>query len=71
MSALMAERIRLIVDTEERLRRAVRIAAARRGISPSDVLNSLIEDHLPNEVAEAEKAIKEEQDPKSRDRKKG
>lgn len=61
MSAVMAERIRLIVDTEERFRRAVRIAAARRGISPSDVMNELIETHLADDVAEAQKAIAAEE----------
>ena len=62
MQPLMAERIRLIVDTEERLRRAVRIAAARRGVSPSDIMNELIETHLPNDVAEAVKALAAEND---------
>lgn len=58
----MAERIRLIVDTEERLRRAVRMAAARRGLSPSDIVNELIVSHLKDDVADAEKAIAQEND---------
>lgn len=57
MQAVMAERIRLIVDTEEQLRRAVRIAAARRGISPSDIINELVRKHLAADVAEAQKAL--------------
>ena len=59
MPTVMAERIRLIIDTEEVLRRAVRLRAAARGITHSDVINELIRKHLPKEVADAERAIAE------------
>jgi plasmid stability protein len=57
----MAERTRLIIDTEEPLRRAVRIRAAKKGQSPSDVINDLIREHLPAEVAEAKREIAKEE----------
>lgn len=61
MTAVMAERIRLIIDTDERLRRAVRIAAARQGKKPSDVVNDLIRDHLADDLAAADDAIADEE----------
>lgn len=57
----MEKRIRLHVDTEEALRRAVYIRAGIRGIEASEVINELIREYLAAEVAMAEKAIAEEQ----------
>ena len=69
MSAAVAERIRLIIDTEERLRRAVRIAAARQGKSPSEVVNDLITEHLSEDVQAADDALADEADDKPTKRK--
>lgn len=63
MTTVMA-RTRLIIDTDERLRRAVRIAAARAGKKPSDIVNELIAEHLADELAAADEAISEEEDAK-------
>jgi hypothetical protein len=59
-------RIRLIIDTTERRRQAVRLRANRLSeekllhggeeISPSDVLNSLIDEGLADELAEIDRA---------------
>jgi hypothetical protein len=57
----MEKRIRLHVDTEESLRRAVYIRAGIRGIEASEVINELIREHLAAEVSMAEKAIAEDQ----------
>lgn len=56
----MADRIRLIIDTDERLRRAVHIAAARQGASPSEVVNALIAKFLQTDLALADAALAEE-----------
>jgi hypothetical protein len=60
MTATMASRIRLIIDTEEELRRAVQIRAAVTGVSPSEVMNDLIREHFRAEISQARRAIKEE-----------
>ena len=50
-------RIRLIIDTEDALRRAVRARAANEGVSPSDIVNELIRKHLGPEIEEARQFI--------------
>ena len=45
-SMLAGMRIRLIIDTEEELRRAVQIRAATEGRTTSEVLNDLIREHF-------------------------
>lgn len=62
MTASMAQRIRLIIDTEEVLRRAVQIRAATNGTSPSEEMNDLIRDHFKKEIALARKAMENEDD---------
>lgn len=57
MTGLM-ERVRMIFDTDERIRRAVKIRAARTGATPSDVINEAIEKHLSDEIEEAEESIR-------------
>jgi hypothetical protein len=54
---VMSERIRLIIDTDDRLRRAVRMAAARLGFTPSQFVNKLLEQHLVEELADVDAAI--------------
>jgi hypothetical protein len=57
MSALMAERIRLIIDTEDVVRRAVRLRALKMGgdVTISDVVNAVLREALAVEIAEVEK----------------
>lgn len=59
MQATMAARIRLIIDTEEELRRAVQIRAAATGRSPSEILNDLIRENFRAEITQARKAMKD------------
>ena len=63
MHSDVAERIRIIIDTKPEYRRAVRIRAAREDVSPSDVINDLIREHLSREIAEAVEAIGEDDEP--------
>ncbi len=60
MTATMASRIRLIIDTEEELRRAVQIRAAATGRSPSEVMNELIREHFRTEISQARRAMRDE-----------
>jgi len=62
MNTAMATRIRLIIDTEDELRRAVHIRAAATGDSPSDVINKLIRIHFKPEIAQARRAMANEVD---------
>jgi hypothetical protein len=52
--AEMAERIRLIVDTDEVIRRAVRLRALKLGddFTISDVVNDILRNALADEIAE-------------------
>ena len=56
MPALMAERIRLIVDTDDLIRRAVRLRALKRGsdVTVSDVVNEALRKEFAEEIAEVE-----------------
>jgi hypothetical protein len=56
---LMAERIRLTFDVSERVRRALNIYAARMGIPVGEVIEGLVVEHLPEDVAFAERSIAE------------
>lgn len=69
MLADMAERIRLIIDTEEDLRLAVRLAGIKTDRSPSQVVNDLIREHLAAELADARKYAKGSADDKPKRRK--
>lgn len=57
----MTERIRMIFDTEERYRRAVKLYAARHGISTSEVVNKALEDFCAQELEEVSEIIAREQ----------
>lgn len=52
------ERIRLIVDTTELLRRAVKLRAAKEGLTNSEVINRLIREYLAEELEEVEKSLR-------------
>lgn len=47
-------RIRLVIDTDARRRRAVHVRAAKTGQSVSDVVNRLIDEGLSQEIAEVQ-----------------
>lgn len=53
----MAQRIRLIIDTDEELRLAVRLAATKADVSPSQLINELIRKHLAAEITDAKKYL--------------
>ncbi len=54
------DRPRMIFDTTEEHRRAVQIRAAAKGKTPSEVLNELIAASFRVEIAQAKRAMKEE-----------
>jgi hypothetical protein len=51
----MAERVRLIIDTTEEIRLAVRLASVQAGVSMSEVVEDLIRTGLPAAVKDARK----------------
>lgn len=56
MTALMAaKRNRLIVDVDPEVRIAVKIAALKAGVSSSDLVESILREHLAVEIREAKK----------------
>jgi hypothetical protein len=56
MTALMAERIRLIIDTDDVVRRAVHLRRIKTPGTPSnsDVVNAILREALAEEIAEVE-----------------
>lgn len=70
MSALMAEpakRLRVSFDADDEvMRRAIYIAAAMKGVSHNELINTLIRLHLPDAVALAKKAVEGGDDPPPR-----
>ena len=56
MLAVMADRIRLIVDTEDLIRRAVHLRKVKSGTSDSisDIVNEILREALAEEIAELE-----------------
>lgn len=60
MSVLMAERIeriRLIIDTDEDVRLAVRLAATKADVSPSEFVNGILRKALAAELRDARKYL--------------
>jgi hypothetical protein len=63
MSAVMTERIRIILEFEdEATRRALRLKAAAADKTPSQIVEALIAKHLADYVRQARKAIAENND---------
>ena len=50
---LMANPYQLTIDTEEILGRALRLRAAKEGVSPSEVANGILRKALAGEIEEA------------------
>jgi hypothetical protein len=57
MSVCMATRIRLIIDTTEEIRLAVRLAATKANKSPSEIVNDLIRRTMAGEIKDARRYI--------------
>lgn len=57
MATHMTERTRLVVDTNEAVRLAVKLAAAKQFTSTSELVTALLEKALPSEMAEARKHL--------------
>lgn len=57
----VADRIRLTFDVPERVRRALNVAAARKGDSVGDVIEWLAEQLLAQDLEIADRAIAEEE----------
>jgi len=55
----MAERTRITFDVSERVRRALNIAAARKGMSVGDIIEEMAERQLHDDLAIADRAIAE------------
>lgn len=65
------ERIRMIFDTEERYRRAIKLYAARHGKTASDVIHEAVDALCAKELIEADELLEnappEKPKPKRRD----
>jgi hypothetical protein len=57
MSVGMTERIRVIIDTEEEVRLALRLAATKAGMGVSDFVNMILRRELAAEIKDARKYI--------------
>ena len=55
MDAISSDRVRLIIDTDEEVRLAVRLAATRQGVSISDAVNEILRKALGKEIEDAKK----------------
>ena len=55
MNEVMAERIRLLIDTDAEVRLAVKLASVRENISPSQLVNRILRKALTAELADARK----------------
>jgi hypothetical protein len=52
MSVVMAERIRLVILTDDELRSALRLEAAKRGVDMSEVADAILREGLAESLAE-------------------
>jgi hypothetical protein len=57
MNNVMAERIRIIIDTEEEVRLAVRLAATKADLTASQLINGILRRALAGEIADAKKYL--------------
>lgn len=67
MLTTMAERIRIIIDADDEVRLAVRLAATKQDKSVSEVICNLIREHLREEVVDARKYLPKKSGKKDRD----
>ena len=68
MLAVMTERIRLIIDTDDEVRRAVQLRRLRQAGNPttSDVVNAILREALAEEIAENRKHLPGSERPKKK-----
>lgn len=59
MPLMATERIRLTFDLPERVRRALNVLAARKGLTVGEAIEQLVEEHCPEDLAIADRAIEE------------
>jgi hypothetical protein len=57
MLADMAERIRIIIDADEEVRLAVKLAATKQDVSISELVCNLVRAHLGAEIQDAKKYL--------------
>lgn len=57
MNAVMAERIRLIIDTDEEIRLAVKLAATKADLTTSELVNQILRARLAEEIRDAKKYL--------------
>lgn len=67
MNAVMdKERPRMIFDTEERMRRAIKLYAARHGLSASEVVNKALGSLVSKELEEVDETMSQGDDKPSK-----
>jgi hypothetical protein len=57
MIGLMAKRIRMIIDTDEEVRLAVRLAATKADIGISELVTEILRKALPLEISDAKRYL--------------
>jgi hypothetical protein len=57
MLVTMAERIRIIIDADDEVRLAVKLAATKRDVSISEFVCGLIRQNCPDEITDARKYL--------------
>lgn len=57
MNTDMAERIRIIIDTDEEVRLAVRLAATKADLTTSQLVNKILRESLAAEIQDAKKYL--------------
>lgn len=57
MNIVMADRIRIIIDTDEEVRLAVHMAATKADVSISELITSILRQHLAKEMAIAKEYV--------------
>ena len=63
MPVMSAERIRLTFDVPDRVRRALNIAAARRGVPVGEIIEEMTEECLPDDLSLADRTIAQGAEP--------
>lgn len=57
LNEVMAERIRVIIDTDEEIRLAIRLAATKADVTTSELVNSILRKALASEIEDARKYL--------------
>lgn len=64
MLGTMPERVRVTIDTTERIKRALNIFAARKGFSLTEAIEYLVANGIPNDLSLASGEVEESDPPK-------